>query len=52
MRWCKLFTRARQLLTAGKSRVVMLNNDTLYANAWIDLSHDPLVIGVPDTGKR
>ena len=51
-RWCNLFTHERDLLTAGKSRVVMPNNDTLYANAWIDLSHGPLVISVPDTGSR
>ena len=51
-RWCNLFTHARELLTAGKSRVVMPNNDTLYVNAWIDLSHGPLVISVPDTGSR
>jgi len=51
-RWCNLFTHERNLLTAGKSRVVMPNNDTLYANAWIDLSHGPLVISVPATGNR
>jgi hypothetical protein len=34
-RWCNLFTHERELLTAGKSRVVMPNNDTLYANAWL-----------------
>lgn len=28
------------------------NNDTLYVNAWIDLSAGPLVISVPDTGSR
>lgn len=51
-RWCNLFTLERELLTAGKSRVVMPNNDTLYVNAWIDLSAGPLVISVPDTGSR
>lgn len=51
-RWCNLFTHERELLTAGKSRVVMPNNDTLYANAWLDLSAGPLVITVPDTGRR
>ena len=51
-RWCNLFTHERELLTAGKSRVVMPNNDTLYANAWLDLSAGPLVITVPDTGSR
>ncbi|MCZ4315746.1 DUF1254 domain-containing protein [Comamonadaceae bacterium G21597-S1] len=51
-RWCNLFTNERALLTAGKSRVVMPNNDTLYVNAWLDLSKGPLVISVPDTGTR
>ncbi len=51
-RWCNLFTNERELLTAGKSRVVMPNNDTLYVNAWLDLSAGPLVISVPDTGSR
>ena len=51
-RWCNLFTHERELLTAGKSRVVMPNNDTLHANAWLDLSAGPLVISVPDTGGR
>ncbi|MCW5641620.1 MAG: DUF1254 domain-containing protein [Rhodoferax sp.] len=51
-RWCNLFTAERELLTAGKSRVVMPNNDTLYVNAWLDLSAGPLVISVPDTGTR
>ena len=51
-RWCNLFTHERELLTAGKSRVVMPNNDTLYANAWLDLSAGPLVISVPETAGR
>lgn len=51
-RWCNLFTAERELLTAGKSRVVMPNNDTLYVNAWLDLSDGPLVISVPDTADR
>ncbi|MEO7940141.1 MAG: DUF1254 domain-containing protein, partial [Burkholderiaceae bacterium] len=46
------FTPERALLTAGKSRVVMPNNDTLYLNAWLDLSAGPLVIDLPDTGSR
>lgn len=47
-----MFTHARQLLRAGKSRVVTPNNDTLYTNAWLDLSDGPLVIDVPDTAGR
>ncbi|MBL8337975.1 MAG: DUF1254 domain-containing protein, partial [Rhodoferax sp.] len=52
MRWCNHFIHTRSLLRAGTSRVVMPNNDTLYANAWLDLSHGPLVIDVPDMGDR
>lgn len=51
-RWCNVFTHARQLLRAGKSRVVTPNNDTLYTNAWLDLRAGPLVIDVPDTAGR
>jgi hypothetical protein len=51
-RWCNVFTHARQLLRAGKSRVVTPNNDTLYTNAWLDLGAGPLVIDVPDTAGR
>ncbi|BEP71222.1 MULTISPECIES: DUF1254 domain-containing protein [unclassified Variovorax] len=52
LRWCNVFTHARQLLGAGKSRVVTPNNDTLYTNAWLDLGEGPLVIDVPDTAGR
>lgn len=51
-RWCNVFTHARALLGAGKSRVVTPNNDTLYTNAWLDLGAGPLVVDVPDTGDR
>src|SRR5688572_28035299 len=33
-------------------RVVRPNADTLYTSAWIDLSHEPLVLHVPDTKGR
>lgn len=51
-RWANVFTHARELLRAGKSRVVTPNNDTLYTNAWLDLGAGPLVIDVPDTAGR
>ena len=51
-RWVNTFLHARRLLTAGASRVVTPNNDTLYTNAWLDLSREPVVIGVPDTADR
>lgn len=51
-RWCNVFIHARKLLGAGQSRVVTPNHDTLYSNAWLDLSGGPLVIDVPDTAGR
>ena len=51
-RWCNTFIHARALLGAGRSRVVTPNHDTLYTNAWLDLSDGPLVIDVPDTAGR
>ncbi len=52
MRWCNTFIHTRRLLRAGTSRVVMPNNDTLYTNAWLDLSHGPLIIDVPEMDER
>ena len=51
-RWTNVFIHARELLGAGASRVVTPNNDTLYTNAWLDLSRGPVVIAVPDTADR
>jgi hypothetical protein len=51
-RWVNTFVHARKLLGAGGSRVVTPNNDTLYTNAWLDLSRGPVVIRTPDTGDR
>lgn len=51
-RWVNLFSHSRQLLNAKDRRVVTPNNDTLYTNAWLDLSDGPLLINTPDTGNR
>jgi hypothetical protein len=51
-RWVNTFVHARALLGAGGSRVVTPNSDTLYTNAWLDLSREPVVIRVPDTADR
>jgi DNA sulfur modification protein DndE len=45
-------SHARQFLTAGFTDVVAPNNDTLYSQAWMDLSKEPLVLHVPDSAGR
>lgn len=52
LRWCNVFSHSRQLLTAGNTRVVTPNNDTLYSAAWVDLRKGPQVIEVPETHGR
>ena len=52
LRWVNLFSHSRQLLGPAVRRVVTPNNDTLYTNAWLDLSDGPLLIYAPDTGSR
>ena len=52
-RWFNTFIHARQRLRPGGSRVVLPNNDTLYSNAWLDLTdHQGLVIDLPNMGDR
>jgi hypothetical protein len=52
LRWLNTFTHSKRLLTPQDREVVTPNNDTLYTNAWLDLSEGPLVIDVPDMGER
>src|SRR4051812_34801667 len=52
LRWLNTFTHSKRLLTPRDREVVTPNNDTLYTNAWLDLSGGPLVIEVPDMGQR
>lgn len=52
LRWLNTFTHSKRLLTPSDREVVTPNNDTLYTNAWLDLSEGPLVIEVPDMGER
>ncbi|HVW99112.1 MAG TPA: DUF1254 domain-containing protein [Candidatus Babeliaceae bacterium] len=43
------FAHTRDFLTPAFTTVVSPNVDTLYSIAWIDLSHGPLILQVPDT---
>jgi acyl-CoA synthetase (NDP forming) len=52
MRWVNQFTHTRRLRGPDDKEVVTPNNDTLFTNAWLDLSSGPLVIEVPEMGSR
>ncbi|MBV7482630.1 acetate--CoA ligase family protein [Bordetella sp. BOR01] len=52
MRWVNQFTHTRRLRSPDDKEVVTPNNDTLFTNAWLDLSAGPLVIDVPEMGRR
>ncbi|MEA2306052.1 MAG: hypothetical protein QOH43_3332 [Solirubrobacteraceae bacterium] len=46
------FTHVREFPPADFKAVVRPNFDTLYSVAWLDLSTEPLIVSVPDTGGR
>ncbi len=37
---------------AGDKGVVRYNFDTLYSPAWLDMTHEPMIVSVPDTNGR
>ncbi|MBS0427883.1 MAG: DUF1254 domain-containing protein [Proteobacteria bacterium] len=51
-RWVNQFTHTHRRLGPNDREVVSPNNDTVYSNAWIDLSEGPVVIESPDVGDR
>lgn len=52
LRWINTVTHVRALLGPQHRQVVTPNNDTLYTNAWLDLSGGPLLLDVPDCHGR
>ncbi|CAG9174887.1 DUF1254 domain-containing protein [Cupriavidus pinatubonensis] len=52
LRWVNQLFHSRSLLGPQHRQVVTPNNDTLYTNAWLDLSKGPVCISVPDTAGR
>ena len=52
LRWANQFTHTRRLLGPNDREVVTPNNDTLYTNAWLDLTEGPVLIHVPAMGDR
>lgn len=52
MRWVNQFTHTHRRLGPQDKEVVSPNNDTVYSNAWLDLSDGPVVIESPEMGER
>lgn len=52
LRWVNLFTHTNRRLGPEDREVVSPNNDTVYSNAWLDLSAGPVLIDTPDLGDR
>ena len=46
------FAHFRQYPNANAKEVVRFNFDTLYSFAWLDISKEPIILSVPDTGGR
>lgn len=46
------FAHKRSFPDASFTDIVSPNADTLYSTAWLDLSKEPIILSVPETGKR
>ena len=47
-----MFNNIPAFPTAEMKVVVRPNFDTLYSSAWLDLTKEPMIVSVPDTGGR
>src|SRR5262245_41899321 len=47
-----MFTSVPEYPPANLKLVVRVNFDTLYSIAWLDLTKEPMMVSVPDTGGR
>lgn len=52
MRWMNHFTHTHRRIGPEDREVVSPNNDTVFSNAWLDLSRGPVLIDTPDMGER
>lgn len=52
LRWVNRFTHTHRRLGPDDREVVSPNNDTVYSNAWLDLSQGPVLVDTPDMGER
>jgi hypothetical protein len=52
VRWVNQFTHTHRKLGPDDREVVSPNNDTVYSNAWLDLSQGPVIIDSPEMGQR